>query len=109
MKSVIIKNISHEIEDGKYPAKEIVGDEIKIFADIFCDGHYNLSASVFFKHSLDRKWTEQFMNLMSNDRWEGIFTPLKTGIYSFYIEGWINHFDTWKSDLNKKYSAGNNI
>jgi starch synthase (maltosyl-transferring) len=109
MKRVIIKNISHEIENGKYPAKEIIGDEIIILSDIFCDGHFNLSASLFLKHSLEKKWTEQFMTLVSNDRWKGICSPKKTGIYFFYIEGGINHFNTWKSDLSKKLSGGNEI
>jgi starch synthase (maltosyl-transferring) len=109
MNRVIIKNISHEIENGKYPAKEIVGDEINIFSDIFSDGHYNLSASLFYKLKNNTKWQEESMIFISNDRWKGSYTPLKTGIYTIYIEGWINHFETWQSDLIKKYSAGNDI
>jgi starch synthase (maltosyl-transferring) len=109
MKRVIIKNISHDIENGKYPAKGIIGDEIFIYADIFSDGHDDLSGSLLVKKIKDRTWKEFPMEFISNDRWKSYFIPLKVGKYVFSIEGWINHFATWQKGLIKKFNAGKDI
>jgi starch synthase (maltosyl-transferring) len=109
MKRVIIKNISHDIENGRFRAKETEGDEIKIFADIFSDGHDAISSALMIKFRNNKTWKEIPMNFISNDKWQGSFVPNHSGIYVFNLEGWINHYTTWKNNLIKNYNAGNNI
>jgi starch synthase (maltosyl-transferring) len=49
------------------------------------------------------------MRALANDRWRGEFTVLKVGSYQYTVEAWIDHFQTWRRDLEKKISAGQNI
>lgn len=108
-KRVIITNIAPQIEGGRYPAKATIHDEFVISADVFTDGHDEVSASVLLKHTKQRQWKELPMQLLNNDRWELPVYPDKTGFYQFQVQGWIDHFTTWKKGLVKKYEAGQDL
>ena len=45
------------------------------------------------------------MTAATNDLWAGSFLVDKLGAWSFTVEGWIDHFDTWASDLRKRIGA----
>jgi starch synthase (maltosyl-transferring) len=108
-KRVIITNISPKVEDGKYPVKAVLGEEIKFSASIFGDGHDVIAASVFVKHLTAEKPTEIKLKAINNDCWEASFICSQLGVYEFYIEGWEDHFSNWKNGLKKKYDAGQDI
>lgn len=108
-KRVIITNIVPLVDGGAYPAKTAEGETITISADIFCDGHDEIVATISLKHKNDRQWKEYPLNFINNDHWEYVFQPAKTGIYQFRIQAWIDHFTTWKNGLQKKYEAGLDI
>jgi starch synthase (maltosyl-transferring) len=46
------------------------------------------------------------MKRVQNDRWRGEFSVSKLGRYEYTIEGWIDRFGTWRSDLVKRIQAG---
>jgi starch synthase (maltosyl-transferring) len=106
---VIISNVSPEIEHGRFPAKAIVGELLQISADIFSDGHDEISASVYIRTPNDKSWVEQPMFAGPNDRWTVAFTPGKTGYYQFRLEAWIDHYKTWSRGLKKKFDAEQDI
>ncbi|MBZ0099722.1 MAG: DUF3416 domain-containing protein, partial [Taibaiella sp.] len=108
-KRVIITNIVPLVDGGAYPAKTAGGETITISADIFCDGHDEIAATISLKHKNDRQWKEYPLNFINNDHWEYLFEAGKTGIYQFRIQAWIDHFTTWKNGLQKKYEAGLDI
>src|SRR4051812_47251105 len=105
-KRVIIKNISHDIGHGLYPAKTISGDMMNVSADIFCDGHDELSAVMQIRPEARNNWKEIPMKFISNDRWVAEYIPQKTGFYNFKILAWVDHFETWRKGLEKKIKAG---
>ena len=49
------------------------------------------------------------MQPLGNDRWHGEFPVASVGEYFYTIAGWIDHFDTWRSDLEKRIAAGQDI
>lgn len=108
-KRVIITNVAPQVNHGQYPAKAVIQEEFIISADIFTDGHDEVSASVLLKHRKDRTWKELPMQFISNDRWELPIHPDKLGFYQFQVQGWIDHFTTWRKGLVKKYEAGQDI
>jgi starch synthase (maltosyl-transferring) len=73
-KRVIIEKIAPVIDNGAFPSKRIVGEEILISADIFADGHDEIRAAVLYKAQSESDWREVEMNRMVNDRWEAQFT-----------------------------------
>ena len=109
MKRVIIKNISHNIENGKYPAKGILGQQTIVSADIFGDGHDQLDASITLRQLGKRGKSEFSMEFLYNDIWRFHFLPDKIGRYVFQIHGWIDPFLTWKHGISKKIAAGKNV
>ena len=102
---VIIEDIQPQVDGGRYPAKRVVGDVVTVKAAIFGDGHDHVAARVLYKHSSERKWRSAALSPLPNDCWTGTFTVNKIGLWQFAIEGWIDHFDTWVSDLGKRLSA----
>ena len=42
----MIEGITPEVDGGRFPAKRTVGDEVRVEADIFTDGHDAIAASL---------------------------------------------------------------
>jgi starch synthase (maltosyl-transferring) len=49
------------------------------------------------------------MQPLGNDRWRAEFPVTRMGEYAYTVAGWIDHFDTWRSDLEKRIAAGQEI
>ncbi|WP_256007431.1 alpha-1,4-glucan--maltose-1-phosphate maltosyltransferase [Pedobacter deserti] len=108
-KRVIITNISPSVEEGKFPAKAVLDEEITISADVFGDGHDAVSASLFIKHIDEDKALEVPLKLLYNDCWQTRYTFNRLGFYEFWIEAWEDHFANWRNGLLKKHAAGQNL
>lgn len=102
---VVIEEVTPQVDGGRYPACRIVGDEVSISAAIFADGHDHLAARLLYRHSSERRWRFVPMTAVGNDLWTGSFKAEKIGAWSFTVEGWIDHLDTWASDLRKRLAA----
>jgi starch synthase (maltosyl-transferring) len=108
-KRVVITNVSPRVEEGKYPAKAVVNENIEISADVFGDGHDEIAVSAYIRHANDKLWTELPMQFVINDYWKASFKLLKIGFYDFKINAWVDHYTTWKKGLKKKFEAGQDI
>lgn len=49
------------------------------------------------------------MQALANDRWRGEFTVTSLGEYVYTIEGWVDHFGTWRRDLAARVRAGQDV
>jgi starch synthase (maltosyl-transferring) len=106
-KRVIIEEIQPVIDAGRYPAKRVLGDTVEVTAAIFSDGHDHVGARLLFRHSSERTWQAQFSTFkeLGNDLWTASFKVDRIGLWHFAIEAWVDHFDTWLSDLDKRLAA----
>ncbi|MFP5353440.1 MAG: alpha-1,4-glucan--maltose-1-phosphate maltosyltransferase [Actinomycetota bacterium] len=102
---VIVERIRPQVDCGRYRAKAIASDRVRISADIFRDGPALLKAVVRFKGPNDAKWQEASLTHVGNDRWEGTFSPTDLGRYQYAIEAWTDHFGTWRRDFLKRVDA----
>ncbi len=102
---IIIENVKPQINCGEFPVKRVVNDEVKVSADVFCDGHDVIRAEVLFKEYGEDEWQSSEMSYDINDRWEGQFNVLKPAIVYYTIWGWIDHFRSWHRDIHKKIEA----
>ncbi len=103
---VVIEGVSPLVDDGRFPAKRVIGDVVQIEADIFADGHDLLAAVLLHRHESESEMTETPMVPLVNDRWRAELTVDRLGFYFFAFEGWIDHFATWHRDLRKRVEAG---
>ncbi len=105
----IITNVKPLLSDGSYYIKRIPGEEVKITADIYCDGDEVLRASVVYQLVGETAWHEAAMNPTENEQWEGVFTVGKTGFYHYRVEAWVDHLATWYHGFLWKSNAGQNL
>lgn len=101
----VVENVSPQVDCGRYPAKRIVGDVVRVDADIFADGHDALSARLCFRRAGAEEWSEVPMRAGVNDRWWGEFTVSELGRYEFRVIAWVDGFKTWRRDLLKRIDA----
>ena len=102
---VIIENVQPLVDGGLYAAKRTVGEQVKVSASIFGDGHDHIRAELHYKKKEATRW--QVVELISsvNDEWNGSFKVEEKGVYVFTIQAWIDHFDTWYDGFKKKALA----
>jgi starch synthase (maltosyl-transferring) len=105
---VVIKGVRPQVEDGRFPIKRVVGQNVEVEADIFADGHDSLAASLLCRHTDDSEWIETPMEFQINDRWQGSMKVERTGNYVYTIIAWIDQFKSWRNDLIKRTAAGEN-
>ena len=98
-----------EVDAGRFPAKRAQGETVTVEADIFADGHDALAAVLRFRHEPASAWIEVPMQPLVNDRWHGEFPVTELGKYSFTLEGWVDHFETWSRQLQKRLQAGQDV
>jgi starch synthase (maltosyl-transferring) len=108
-KRVVIEAVSPEIDSGNFAVKRVVGETLVVEADIFADGHDEVSAALLFRADSETGWRETPMSPVGNDRWRGSFTVDRMGGYYYTLQGWVDHFRTWQKDLRKKYEAETEI
>lgn len=103
---VIIESVAPEVDDGRFPIKRTVGEEVAVSADIFADGHDVIAAVLRHRDAQAGQWTEVPMVLSVNDRWSGRFTVTSQGWHEYTIEAWVDRFASWHKELSKKHEAG---
>ena len=102
---VIIESVSPAVDGGRFPAKRTVGDQVRVEADVFTDGHDAIAASLLARHEGSETWLEIPMQALVNDRWFAAFRVGEIGRYGFKVQGWVDHFETWRRDLLKRIAA----
>lgn len=106
---VVIENVNPEIDDGRFPIKRVVGDQILVEADVFVYGHDVLAAVLKYRKEGDIQWQECPMVFLNNDRWRGEFVVDEIGTWFYTIEAWVDQFMTWRQFLKKRINAGQDL
>jgi starch synthase (maltosyl-transferring) len=102
---VIIDGVQPEIDDGRFPCKRVVGEDVVVEADIFTDGHEALSARLLSRHERERRWREAAMEALGNDRWRASFPADRLGRYRYTLEAWLAPFKGWRRDMQQRLAA----
>jgi starch synthase (maltosyl-transferring) len=108
--AVIVAGVTPSVEGGRYAAKRVVGDVVRVGADVFKDGHDQLRARVRYRGPADEAWrTAPLAYDAAEDRWEGEFAVDAVGAWRFTVEAWTDTFGTWRGGLAKKVAAGQDV
>ena len=103
-----IEDIFPSVDGGHYPVKRIAGESVDVWADIFREGHDVLAAALLWRRESDADWRRVAMEMDSNDRWHGSFTPPAPGTI-FAIEAWTDQFATWRKEFAIRRDAGQDL
>jgi starch synthase (maltosyl-transferring) len=104
----IIERVSPEIDCGRFAIKRIEGEKVTVEADVFADGHDQVACRVLYWKDKGEPQSSTMWPLV-NDRWRGEFIVAEVGRYHGTVEAWIDRFRTWRGDLQKRTSAGQEI
>ncbi len=102
---VVIENVTPQVDGGRFPAKRVVGDVVTVEADVFGDGHDHVRARVLYRKAGQSRWTAVEMSALGNDHWRAEFPVDSMGYWEFTVVGEEDHFETWRSDLEKRIAA----
>ena len=94
------------LDCGRYPVKATVGDTVDVYATIFKDGHDTLAGAVRVKGPGDRRFREEPLLPLGNDRWAGSFRVDRPGRWQFAVAAWTDRIATWQDELRRKSEAG---
>lgn len=105
----VVEQLSPQIDCGRFPIKRVIGEAVVVEGDVFADGHDELSCQLLYRHCDDSEWHPLSMVRLGDDRWRGEFRVAELGRYEYTVEVWIDRFGTWRRDLGKRISAGQDI
>ena len=103
---VAIEAVSPAVDDGRFPAKRLVGELVEVSADLIADGHDRLAAALLWRPADEDDWREVPMVPIGNDRWAGRFPLARLGPHCFTVLAWKDHFGSFAEELEKKAAAG---
>jgi len=104
--SVVISNLSPLVEGGRYPTKRVVGERLRVEADIFKEGHDESLAVLVWRNAGGKDWNEVPMRHLDNDRWFAELEFSETGRYEIAITAWADDFLTWLHDFERRLKGG---
>jgi len=106
---VVIESVDPSVEQGRFPAKRIIGDIVEVEAVIFTDGHDQLRCEVHFRHESAADWSVSALTASFNDRWHGGFPVDRLGSYYFRVRAWTDPFGSWLHGITRKIDAGQDV
>ena len=106
---VVIDRVEPQINGGEYYIKRVVGQVVKVNADVLVDGHDVIAASVLYKHEKERTWREERMSPGFNDTWNGSFAVSKQGTYAYKIQGWVDYALNWQYGIGRKINDNQHV
>jgi starch synthase (maltosyl-transferring) len=106
---VVIEGVSPEIDGGRFPVKRVVGESVRMEADVFADGHDVLTCMLLHRRAGDAKWSDAPMSELGNDRYTAAFDVPEQGVYEYSLSAWIDTYATWARSLSRKVDAGQDV
>ncbi|HUG86546.1 MAG TPA: maltotransferase domain-containing protein, partial [Euzebya sp.] len=101
-----ITQVHPVVEGGQYAAKAAVGDQLRVSAVVFREGHDKVAAAVRYRMVGDAQWDEALMAGQTGDVFTATIPVDRNGSWVFEIIGWTDHYATWLDGLVKKHQAG---
>lgn len=102
---ILIEEVQPQVDGGAYPAKRTVGERVDVTANLLGDGHDHLRAEVYYRFGESGSWSTVEMTPSINDVWSASFYATQKGSCYFYVQAWVDHFDTWFDGIRKKIAA----
>ncbi|GJD54233.1 maltotransferase domain-containing protein [Methylobacterium dankookense] len=106
---VVIEAVTPELDGGRSAVKRVVGESLRVEADIFSDGHEIIDAAILSRVAGTEDWRRDPLVFIDNDRWGGQFPLERNARYEYTIEAWRDGFFSWMRDTLKKRDAGVDI
>jgi starch synthase (maltosyl-transferring) len=98
----IVDAVYPVVDAGRFPAKRTAGEPVRVDAHCFTDGHDKLRVVLSWQAIGDLRSHEVPMLPLVNDVWMAEFTPPAPGRYRYTVTAWVDHFESWRSELERR-------
>ncbi len=89
-------------DDGRFAVKRVVGDNVRITAHCFTDGHDVLRVMLRWRAEDQPEAREVPMKPVGNDVWEAEFAPPALGRYRYTVIAWVDPFESWRTEMTRR-------
>jgi starch synthase (maltosyl-transferring) len=101
---IVMLPLAPLVDEGRLPARGIIGQPLQVEARIFMDGHEQLAARLVVL--LAGAPLEALpLQPAGNDLWRAQLTPRQTGQYQLRLEAWHDVWGSYRHGLEKKHAA----
>ncbi|MGW0971538.1 maltotransferase domain-containing protein, partial [Streptomyces sp. NPDC002516] len=96
------------VQQGRRPAKAVVGEEFEVSATVFREGHDAVAANVVLRDPDGRPgpWTPMRELAPGTDRWGARVSAGSEGRWTYTVEAWGDPVGTWRHHAGIKIPAG---
>ncbi len=98
----VIDAVLPVVDGGRFPVKRVVGDNVRITAHCFTDGHDVLRVMLRWRAEDQADAREIPMKAIGNDVWEAEFTPPALGRYRYTVIAWVDSFESWRTEMTRR-------
>ncbi|MHB8562715.1 MAG: alpha-1,4-glucan--maltose-1-phosphate maltosyltransferase [Acidiferrobacteraceae bacterium] len=105
----VIGNVQPTVDGGRFAVRRAEGEVMVVEADVFADGHDEVSCRLLHRHETELHWQEERMTPLGNDRWRAVFSVMRLGRHYYTIVAGVDHFGTWRRDLQKRRDANEDL
>ncbi len=102
---VVLTWVKPKVDDGKWPVKRSIGEDVIVRAGLIVDGHDKIAAELFYRHEDDEESVRR-MQLQYNDEYFSSFAVRKLGRYFYRIRAWVDQFATWQDQFRRRVDGG---
>jgi starch synthase (maltosyl-transferring) len=108
----VIDAVAPSVDGGRFAAKRIAGEPVTIEAHCLIDGHERLrvvlrwQALGIARDGAEHETYEIGMQAEPNDVWSAQFTPPVPGRYRCTIMAWLDAFESWRSEFERRDEPG---
>jgi len=106
---VVIDAVRPVVDGGRFAIKRVEGERVVVEADIFADGHDELSALLLYRHGELGSWIEAPMEPSVNDVWRAEFYVNQLGDYYYTVQAWVDRFRSWRGAMGKKLAVQQDV
>src|SRR5580658_10231788 len=87
------------VDGGRFVAKRIAGERVRIEAHCFTDGHDQLRVLLAWRPVSAAQVYEAEMHPAGDGVWTAEFTPPAPGRYRCTVTAWVDRFESWRKEL----------
>ncbi len=98
----VIDALLPAVDGGRFAVKTIAGRPFQVIAHCFTDGHDKLRVVLQWQAAGAAGSHEVDMRPQPNDVWTAEFTPPSPGRYRYTVLAWVDHFESWRSELSRR-------
>ncbi len=87
---VVLSDLTPQVDGGRFAIKRIIGDEVVVEIDAFCDGHDSPTCLLLWKKEAEADWNKVPMEPIGNDRYRAAFQCETLGTYLYTVQGLVS-------------------